>query len=84
MTLKEQIKRLEKSIAEDFKAVQTEIHSVKKHFNGRLKPIEDYFIGQKAIEEAKKKGSISINQEVWNVVKWLILIIGGLVGVKLI
>lgn len=36
------------------------------------------------VKLAKRRGDISISKEAWNVLKWMLLIIGGLAGVKLI
>lgn len=52
--------------------------------------IHDYMVNQQGVTEGKKEtegkksGTISIAPEVWTVLKWLILIIGALVGLKLI
>lgn len=84
MTIKEQIRHLEKDFTAELTKMRAEIGRVSRSFNKRLLPVEDYVVGQKALVEAKKKGTISISEEVWNVFKWLVLIIGALLGLKLI
>lgn len=77
MTIKQQIETLDK----DFRIFR-------KSVNRRLNPMYKSFLAEqkadKDLQEAKKQGSISISSEAWNVIKWLILIIGALAGVSLI
>lgn len=84
MTIKEQVIRLEKNVTKDLRWVRSEISGLKDSVDKRIKPMEDYFVGLEAVAEAKKQGTISINEDVWNVLKWLILIVAGLAGVKLL
>lgn len=70
MTVKEQIQRLERGQK-----------ALSRKLNRELAPIKAYIEAQ---PREDKKDSISISSEVWNVLKWLILIVGGLAGVNLL
>lgn len=73
----------EKDDRREFKLINTKLNSIMP----KVEQMHDYIIRQKAIDgiqnEAKKSGSISITPEVWNIIKWLIIIIVGFVGYRI-
>lgn len=56
--------------------------------NKRIDPIHDFMnreIGKaQGLAEARKSSTLGVTREQWDIIKWLVLIIGGLVGVKLV
>lgn len=82
--LQNQIVQLDKKVERRHSTMLNAFTRFKKEIRKDLLPFHDFIVAQNAITEAKKSGAISINSEVWNIIKWLILIIGGLVGVKLL
>lgn len=74
-------KDIGKQVAEGFKTLNGRINANERRIDKlEWEQVNDH----DNIEDAKKKGNISINSDVLNIVKWLILIIAGLIGVKLL
>ena len=79
-----QISRLDKKVEKRHSTMLATFAKFRKEVHKELTPFHDYLIGQAALAEATKQGTVSINGEVWNVLKWLVLIIAGLLGAKLL
>lgn len=82
--LAKKIEKLDIKVERKHNILTAAFNKFKKEIRNELKPFHDYLVGQEAIDKAKRQGTISISNEVWNILKWLILIIGALVGVKLV
>lgn len=79
MTIKEQITSLEKHFDRKFVEMKT-------YVDDKIAPLHDYFIGQDAINKNQStvnKG-INIDPKVYDLIKWLVLIIGTIVGAKIV
>lgn len=59
----------------------------KADIHNQLQPFHDYLVGQDAINENQsninRRNAINLDPKVYDLLKWLILIIGTIVGVKL-
>lgn len=62
--------------------MNTRFNGLKKYIDKRIMPFHDYLTGRQAIEKYRKPEDIKISKEVWGLIKWLIIIILALVGVK--
>jgi hypothetical protein len=86
-TTKQQIDSLEKNMNSRFQDMNKKFESFEKEVRGQIAPLHDYVVGQKAV--AKNKGApftlsenIGVPKDVVNIIKWLVLIIGSIVGIK--
>lgn len=83
-----QIENLEKKMDRKFNKVYRDFRDFRKEVRDKLQPFHDYLVGVEAVKEEHGNKSdakhVNISPEAWNVIKWLILIIGGLLGVKLL
>jgi phosphate uptake regulator len=81
-----QIKEVDKRSEKRHKSVLTTITGFKKEMRDQLQPFHDYLVGVEAVNKNKdtlsKQGNISIDPKVYDLIKWLILIVGTIVGVN--
>lgn len=70
-------KQLEQTLKDGFEGVGKRLDKVE----GKVQTFHDYMVGQKAV--AASNPSVNVTSELLNIMKWLILIVGGLVGIRL-
>lgn len=82
--LAEQIERVDKRSEKRHKSVLSSLTAFKKEMRDQLQPFHDYLVGQDAINknQASINKGINIDPKVYDLIKWLILIVGTLVGVS--
>lgn len=85
--LSDRIEKLDDKVERKFHNMNTAFTKFRSDIRGQLQPFHDYLVGIEAVNKASTsdKGNgrnIIIPQIVWDVVKWMVLIIATLVGVK--
>lgn len=82
-----QIREVDKRGERRHKTVLNALSKFKIEVREQLAPFHDYLVGQAAIDKNEqsmnKKGAISLDPKIADLIKWLILIIGTIVGAKL-
>ena len=71
---------LARKIDQGFKVVNNRIDETNK----RINPIHDFMVGQQAIAQNKQNAPNTKEQQMWDIIKWLILVIAAFAGVKLV
>lgn len=65
-----------------FEKIETAMVKGFKEVNDRINPIHDFMVGQQAVSSIKHEPS-SKEQQLWDIIKWLILIVVAFAGIKL-
>lgn len=80
--LADKIEAVDKKVDRRFSSMNQKLDNFKTEVNEKLQPFHDYLVGINALKESSK--GINLDPKVYDLIKWLILIIGAIIGVKLV